>query len=200
MGEDTASRKVSRILKAASEGKPVDVGALMTLVYDNLRAIAMKRMAEERPGHTLQATALVHEAYMKLLGREDLAWRNKANFYSAAGEAMRRILIDHARKKKRKKRGERPRRIPLDVVDLATHDNFEEILSLDDAFRRLEEQDPRLAEVVRLRFYAGLSEKETAKAFDVTVRTVRRDWVMARAFLQRRLKEGEPWTNGPGGG
>ena len=200
MGKDTASRQVSRILLAASEGDAVDVGDLLPLVYENLRAIASKRMAEERPGHTLQATALVHEAYMKLLGRNDLTWRCKAHFYSAAAEAMRRILIDHARGRGRAKRGGGRARIPIDVVDLATRDSVEEILSVDDAVRRLGEQDPRMAEVVKLRFYAGLSEKETAQALGITDRTVRRDWVMARAWLQRKLKEAGPWTSEPGGG
>jgi RNA polymerase sigma factor (TIGR02999 family) len=200
MGEDTASRQVSRILEAAAEGDAVDVGELLPLVYENLRAIATKRMAEERPGHTLQATALVHEAYLKLLGRDDLAWRCKAHFYSAAAEAMRRILIDHARGRKRAKRLGGRAKIPLDVVDLASRDSIEEILSVDDAVRRLGDQDPRMAEVVKLRFYAGLSEKETARALGVTDRTVRRDWTMARAWLQRRLKEAEPWTSEPGGG
>jgi RNA polymerase sigma factor (TIGR02999 family) len=200
MGDDKASRAVSKILRKAGEGEPVDMGALLPLVYDNLRAIAACRMADERPGHTLQATALVHEAYLKLLGGDDLHWRCKAHFYSAAAEAMRRILIDHARTKKRGKRGGRRARIPIDVVDLASYDSIEEILSVDDAVRRLGEQDPRMAEVVKLRFYAGLSEREVAEALGVTDRTVRRDWVMARAWLQRRLKEAEPWTSEPGGG
>jgi RNA polymerase sigma factor (TIGR02999 family) len=189
MGGDTASEQVSRILRAADEGEPVDLGALLPLVYDNLRAIARRRMAEERPGHTLEATALVHEAYLKLIGDAPLAWSSKAHFYGAAAEAMRRILIDHARGKGRAKRGGDRTRLPLNVVDLASREDLDEILSLDDAIHRLGEQDPRMARVVTLRFYAGLSEKETAKALGVTYRTVRREWAMARGWLQRELSE-----------
>ena len=183
MASDTDSREVSRILKA----ERVDTERLLPLVYEKLRAIAARRMAGERSGHTLQATALVNEAYLKLVGKDDLGWESKAHFYAAAAEAMRRILIDHARGKGREKRGGAWIELPLDVVDLASREKPEEILSVDEALRRLEERDARMAEIVKLRFFAGLSERETAKALGITDRTVRRDWTFARAFLQREL-------------
>lgn len=189
MTADPDSRDVSRILRAAREGEPVDMSALLALVYDKLRAIAARRMETERAGHTLQPTALVNEAYLRLVGDEGLAWSSRAHFYAAAAEAMRRILIDHARSKDRVKRGGGRPGLPLDVVDLATRDNVEEILAVDDAVCRLEETDRRMGAVVKLRFYAGLSERETAQALGISERTVQREWVVARAWLKSRLSE-----------
>jgi RNA polymerase sigma factor (TIGR02999 family) len=177
------SREVSRILRAGA----VDMGRLLPLVHDKLKEIAAARMAGERPGHTLQASALVNEAYLKLVGRASLGWEGKAHFYAAAAEAMRRILVDHARGRGRARRGGGLARLPLDAVDLASREDPGEILSVDEALRRLEERDKRMADVVKLRFFAGLSEGETALALGVTDRTVRRDWTLARAFLQREL-------------
>ncbi len=189
MTDDPDSREVSRILRAAGEGEPVDMSALLPLVYEKLRAIAARRMEDERAGHTLQGTALVNEAYLRLVGEGRLDWSSKAHFYAAAAEAMRRILIDHARSKGRVKRGGRCLGLPLDVLDLATRDNVEEILSVDEAVCRLEETDRRMGAVVKLRFYAGLSERETAQALGISDRTVQREWVLARAWLKRRLSE-----------
>ena len=183
MGEDTASSEVSRILQADR----VDMDRLLPLVHERLRAIAAQRMAGERSGHTLQASALVNEAYLKLLGEDRLGWESKAHFYAAAAEAMRRILIDHARGKGRAKRGAGRIQLPLDVVELAARDNAAEILSVDEAIRRLEKQDERMGKIVKLRFFAGLTEQETGKALGITDRTVRREWTLARAFLQREL-------------
>ncbi len=189
MTDDPDSREVSKILRAAGEGEPVDMSALLPLVYDRLRAIAARRMEAESAGHTLQATALVSEAYLRLVGDERLDWSSKAHFYAAAAEAMRRILIDHARGKGRAKRGGQQRGLPLDVLDLATRDNVAEILSVDEAVCRLEETDPRMGAIVKLRFYGGLSEQETAQAMGISDRTVQREWVLARAWLKRRLSE-----------
>jgi RNA polymerase sigma factor (TIGR02999 family) len=200
MGGDEASQEVSRILRAADEGEPIDMGALLPLVYDKLRAIAAHRMASERKGHTLQATALVHEAYMRLVGAEPVGWACKAHFYAAAAEAMRRILIEHARKRRRMKRGGGLERVPLDVVDLASRECLEEIVSVDEAVRRLQIQDPRSAEVVKLRFYCGLTVEETAEVLGITDRTVRREWAVARAWLQLRIQGEEPWKTGNGTG
>jgi RNA polymerase sigma factor (TIGR02999 family) len=184
MGADPAAGDVSRILRES----PVRMDRLLPLVYEELRAIAKRRMAGERPGHTLGATALVHEAYLRLLGSERVSWRDQGHFFGAAAEAMRRILIDHARTRGREKRGGGRRAIPLDVLDLAAREDPEEILSLDEAVRRLEEQDARMASIVKLRFFAGLSEEETASALGVAARTVRREWALARAFLQREIE------------
>jgi RNA polymerase sigma factor (TIGR02999 family) len=185
---DPRPGEVTRLLERAGGGDPHAARELLPIVYGQLRARARKEMAGEKAGHTLQPTALVHEAYLRLVGNRELAWDNRAHFYVAAAEAMRRILIEHARKKGRLKRGGDRRRIPLNVVDLAERGDVEEILSLDDAVRRLEERDRRMADVVRLRFYSGLSETETAAALGVSERTVRREWSTARAWLLSRLK------------
>jgi RNA polymerase sigma factor (TIGR02999 family) len=145
-------------------------------------------MAAERPGHTLQPTALVHEAYLRLVGQVQITWDGRGHFYAAAADAMRRILIEHARKRGRQKRGGDWRRLTLDSVDLAQEPvPVEEIVSVDEAIRRLEERDERMARIVRLRFFAGLSVQEIAGTLRITDRTVRRDWALARAWLYRDL-------------
>lgn len=168
---------------------------LLPLVYQQLRAIAQQRMAGERAGHTLQATALVHEAWLRLVGDRDLAWRSRAHFFVAAGETMRRLLVEHARARARLKRGGdgagRPAaRTPIHVLDLADDSQDpEEILMLDEALRRLEEHDSDAAQVVRLRFFAGLSGDEVAAALGVSPSTVDREWAYARARLYRTMRE-----------
>jgi RNA polymerase sigma factor (TIGR02999 family) len=166
---------------------------LAATIYSHLRAIAQDQMNAERPGHTLTATALVHEAYIRLNGSPNTPAAGRAAFLNAAAEAMRRILIEHARARGRHKRGGGAGRLSLDaigeVADLASADQGDQILAFDDAFRRLEESDPRLAGVVRLRFFAGLSNAETAAALDVSERTVNNDWAYARAWLARELKK-----------
>ncbi len=193
---------MTRLLAAVGAGRADAAGALFPAVYDELRRLAGRRMAEERAGHTLQATALVHEAYVRLVGgvggegegnagtgAAGGAWANRAHFFFAAAEAMRRILVDHARARGVQKRGGGRRRVPLgSVLDLASDEGVEEIVSLDDAVSRLEERvSARVAAVVRLRFYAGLSTEEAAAALGVTARTVKRDWTYARAWLAREL-------------
>ena len=185
----SAPSDVTTLMSAAA----ADRGAadrLLALVYDQLRKVAQQRMNAERPDHSLEATALVHEAYLRLAGDQDAQWVNRAHFFKAAGEAMRRILIEHARARGCVKRGgdQRGKRLPLKVLDLATEADLDEILSVDDAVRRLEEQDPDLAQIVRLRFYAGLSEDETARCLGVSDRTVRRDWTLARAWLKSAVE------------
>lgn len=164
---------------------------LLPLVYEQLRAVAQQRLAAERAGHTLQATALVHEAYLRLVGERQLAWQNRAHFFAAAAEAMRRVLLDHAKARGRVRRGAGSRPISLElagVADLATEDS-ETIVAVDEAFRRLGGEDPRAAEVVRLRFYAGLSVDETAQVLGVSPRSVAREWTFARSWLARELRE-----------
>jgi RNA polymerase sigma factor (TIGR02999 family) len=160
---------------------------LLQCVYDQLHAIAQRRVASERPGHTLQATALVHEAYLRLIGDTPTPWRDRGHFYLAAAEAMRRILVDHARARRADKRGGDRRRLPLSVCDLANNDDPEQILALDAALLRLQEEDAGGAEVVRLRFFAGLTVEETAAALGVSERSVKREWAYARAKLYRYL-------------
>ena len=189
MNADSASSEVSRILHAAADGAPVDADALLPLVYDRLRAIAARKIRGERPGHTLGPTALVHEAYVRLVGDGPLNWNSKSHFYAAAAEAMRRILVDHARARGSQKRGGGRLRLALDVVDLAVREDHSEILALDEALSRLEERDTRMAAIVKLRFFAGLEDEETARALGISRRTVCREWTMARAFLQREMSK-----------
>ncbi|HUK64067.1 MAG TPA: sigma-70 family RNA polymerase sigma factor, partial [Dongiaceae bacterium] len=187
MGAEPANR-VTRLIHDAAAGSPQAASELLPLVYEQLRAIAQQRMAGERRDHTLQATALVHEAYARLVGDEDVPWQGRGHFFAAAAEAMRRVLIEHARSRGRVKRGGedgRPaKRVPLGVVDLAAAEDSDQIVMLDEAFRRLEGEDPEAAQVVRLRLYAGLSVEETAGALGVSPSTVDREWAFARAWLR----------------
>jgi RNA polymerase sigma factor (TIGR02999 family) len=189
--------------RAQIEAMPRALDRLVPVVYDELRAIARAQLRNERPDHSLQATALVHEAYLRLAREKGVNWdgTDQRLFFHAAAEAMRRILIEHARKRGRVKRGGDPVRVGLDVldapggwdipgVDLAREDDLDQLVALDDAFRRLEKEDPRAADVVRLRFYAGLSVEETAKALGLSERTVKREWTFARAWLYAALSGG----------
>lgn len=181
---------VTRLVIDAGAGDRRAAEELLPLVYEQLRAIAHQRMEHERPGHTLQATALVHEAYLRLVGNRRIEWAGRAHFYAAAAEAIRRILLDHAKAHSRAKRGGRNRQIVLSIVDLAAEHDSAEILALDEAICRLEGRDERLSQVVRLRFYAGLSVADTAKALGLSERTVKRHWSFARAWLYTQLAEG----------
>jgi RNA polymerase sigma factor (TIGR02999 family) len=180
--------EVTQILSALEPGDLCASDRLLPLLYEELRKLARQRMAEERGDHTLQATALVHEAYVRLVGDNARCWANRAHFFAAAAEAMRRILIEHARARQGPRRGGGSRRLPLDVLDLATDDDPQQILALDEAMSRLEQQDADAARVVRLRFYAGLSIDEAAEALGISPRTVKREWAFARAFLFRVLE------------
>ncbi|MBK7403675.1 MAG: sigma-70 family RNA polymerase sigma factor [Phycisphaerales bacterium] len=173
---------------------------LLSAVYEQLREIARQRMGHERAGHTLQATALVHEAFVRLLGDREVTWESRAHFYAASAQAMRRILIDHARKRKAEKRGGAAKRVPLSVVDLATEADPEQVLALEEAMDELERSDPRAASVVRLRFFAGLEVKETADVLGLSERTVMRDWAYARAMLFSRMSGEADRGNGISGG
>jgi RNA polymerase sigma-70 factor, ECF subfamily len=182
-------------MAAAANGDRTAAEQLLPLVYEQLRKAAQVRLAGERAGHTLQATALVHEAYLKLVGLRDVPWHGRAHFYAAAAEAMRQVLLDHAKARRRVKRGGGLARIHLD--DVATlgepvakdlPPDREDFVALDDAIRRLASRDPRMAEVVRLRFYAGLEISQVALVLDVSERTVKSDWAFARAWLEREMK------------
>jgi len=182
-----ARDEVTRILRQIDHRADA-AEELLPLVYEQLRAIAQRRMREERAGHTLQATALVHEAFVKLVGGgEGPGWESRAHFFRVAAEAMRRILIDHARKRKSVKRGGGATPIPLSVVDLAAEHDPAQILALNEALETLEAEDARAAEVVKLRFFAGLSVDETAEAMGISERTAMREWAFARARLYELL-------------
>jgi RNA polymerase sigma factor (TIGR02999 family) len=182
---------VTRLVLDAGAGDPQAAEALLPLVYEHLRAIAHQRMNHESPGHTLQATALVHEAYLRLVGRQDVDWSCRAHFFAAAAEAMRLILLQHARDRGRIKRGGDRRRVAINVLELAADHDSEEILALIEAIRHLEEQDAQLGQIVRLRFYAGLGVEETAAALGLSERTVKRRWRLARVWLYGQLTDGE---------
>ena len=176
---------VTQILAAIASGERGRTDELMRLVYDELRLMARQKMARESPGLTLQPTALVHEAYLRLVGDPSARWEGRAHFFAAAAEAMRRILVERARRYAAPKHGGGRERVPLEgAADVAAEASVD-VLVLDDALRRLEAQDERKAQVVKLRFFAGLTIEETANALDVTPRTVDRDWVAARAWLHR---------------
>jgi RNA polymerase sigma factor (TIGR02999 family) len=184
--DDLGVHEVTLLLE---RGKPHASAALIPLVYEELRKLAAQRMAAERTDHTLQATALVHEAYIRLVGGQDVGWSSPAHFFAAAAEAMRRILIEHARAHQGPRRGGDRQKLPFDVVDLAPADDPQQIMSLDEAVSRLEKEDANAARVVRLRFFAGLSIEEVAEATGVSPRTVKREWVCGRAFLFRVLED-----------
>ena len=183
--EDTP---LTRILQSGVT-TPESSQELLALVYGELRKIAQSRMASERAGHTLQATALVHEAYMKLVGTEDIQWEGRRHFYGAAAEAMRRVLIDHARRVKSEKRGGGAMRVTLGGVDVESEYDPDQFLALTDAMEKLEQEDERSATVVRLRFFSGLSVEEIAKTLEVSERTVHREWTFARARLFELLDD-----------
>ena len=164
-------------------GDALSAHELLPIVYAELRKLAQHRMGQERRGHSLQATALVHEAFLRIVGDREDGWADRAQFFSAAAEAMRRILIEHARARGRVVHGGGRQRVTLTGVDLAATDDLAQVLAVDEAFERLLLADPRAADVVRLRFYAGLSEAETAAALNLSERTVRREWAYARAWL-----------------
>lgn len=178
---------VTSLLARAQEGDRQATDELLPLVYEELRQLADRFLAAEKRGATLQPTALVHEAYLRLVGSDQAGWENRAHFFGAAARAMQRILVEHARARGRDKRVGGRQRQPLSVVDLAVEPDLEQVLAVQTAVERLEALDPRLAEIVRLRFYAGLGVDETAKALGLSERTVRRDWTLARAWLIREL-------------
>jgi len=189
---DATDPAVTEILQAIDGGDDQAAERLLPLVYAELRRLARQRMAREPAGLTLQPTALVHEAYLRLIGPGETPWGGRAHFFAAAAEAMRRILIERARRHRLPKHGGGRRRLPLDPSDLTADDEPIDLLVLDEALRRLESRDARMGEIVKLRFFAGLTIEQTAQALGVTSRTVDRDWTAARAWLFREMTETKP--------
>jgi RNA polymerase sigma factor (TIGR02999 family) len=183
--------EVTRILDAIEHGDPAAVESLLPLVYDELRRLAASRLAREKPGQTLDGTALVHEAYLRLVGGEaDHHWESRGHFFAAAAEAMRRILIDRARDKGRRKRGGEWKRIDVDAAGLATQVTPDQLLAIDDALTKLARDDPAAAGLVKLRYFAGLSVDQAGKALGISTTTAYRHWNYARAWLHSELLGG----------
>jgi len=178
----------TRVLDQVQQGKENAADELLPLVYEELRKLAAHKMAGEAPGQTLQPTALVHEAWLRLTGAENKSWDSRGHFFAAAAEAMRRILIERARAKRRLRRGGRGERIPLDHVTIASDDPPETVLAINDALERLTARDPFKADVVKMRYFIGLSQDEIAHALGVSEPTVRRHWAIARAWLYAEMK------------
>src|SRR5262245_24643526 len=179
---------VTRILSAIERGDSSAAAELLPLVYDELRKLAAQKLAQEKPGQTLQATALVHEAYIRLVGRDDAErWDNRGHFFAAAAEAMRRILVENARRKGAHKRGGGLVRHDVDDVELATPELGEQLLALDEALGHLEAKDPVKAQLVKLRHFAGLTIEEAAQVLGISVTTANRYWAYARAWLHQEI-------------
>ena len=186
--------EVTRILSAIEDGDPHAAEQLLPLVYDELRQLAAQKLAQETPGQTLQATALVHEAYLRLVGggAASFDWKSRGHFFGAAAEAMRRILVENARRKRAVKHAGERLRVSLEGVDLAGESPPEQLLALDEALTRLAAEDPQKAELVKLRFFTGLSIEATAQALAISPATAKRWWTFARAWLLREVEGGEP--------
>jgi RNA polymerase sigma factor (TIGR02999 family) len=182
--------QVTRILSAIEAGDPHAAVELLPLVYDELRKLAATRLAAEKPGQTLQATALVHEAYLRLVGDgKPRAWDGRGHFFAAVAEAMRRILVEQARRKGRARHGGGQRRVDLDESGVAAKSADDDLLAIDEALTRLAELDPKRAELVKLRFFAGLTMPEAAVALGISLATAERHWAFARTWLYAELRD-----------
>ncbi len=184
---------VTRILSAIEAGDPSAAAELLPLVYDELRKLAAARLAGEKPGQTLQATALVHEAYLRLVGADRVQrWDSRAHFFAAAAEAMRRLLIDRARRKRRPKHGGGRTRVSLDEALCFRETPDDDLLALDEALQQLARQEPAKAELVKLHYFAGLSLEEAGRALGISHRTAKRHWAYARAWLYAAIRDAPP--------
>jgi RNA polymerase sigma factor (TIGR02999 family) len=188
----TPMTDITRILSAIEQGDGQAAKQLLPLVYEELRKLAARKMAQEAPGQTLQATALVHEAYIRLVDTEKAQhWDSRGHFFAAAAQAMRRILVENARRKRQPRHGGGLHRVELDEATFQINGLCDDLLALDEALTRLEQKDPFCAKVVQLRYFAGFTMPEAAKALGVSLRTVERDWTYARIWLHREISRGE---------
>ena len=184
---ETLPKELTQLLGEWGGGDGEALDELMPLVYEELRRLAHRHMAQERGNHTLQTTALVNEAYLKLKIGRAAQWQNRAHFFAVAAQMMRQILVDYARRHTREKRGGGAEQVTLDEAMLVSNDKADEMLALDDALQKLEQFDKRKSQVAVMRFFAGLSAEETAEALSISVETVTRDWRVARAWLRNEL-------------
>jgi len=188
MPGETRMTDVTRILERAQQGDALAAQELLPLVYEELRRIAAYKMASEQAGHTLQPTALVHEAWMRLVGNDSPNFANRAHFFASAAEAMRRILIESARRRSRLKRGGKLERVELEDLPIAAPDRDETLLAMDEALAALEKEDPDKARIVKLKFFVGLTNQQVADSLGVAERTVERTWAYAKAWLFRAIR------------
>ena len=188
MAEDQLS--ATELLRRAGDGETGAVERMFPLVYDELRRLAHHHLTRESTGRTLSTTELVHEAYLKLIDQTRVAWNGRAHFLGVAAIAMRRILVDRARSRRRLKRGGTSARVPIESIDLSADDRADLVVALDEALDRLRQLDERQARVVECRFFGGMTEEDTAEALGVGLRTVKRDWAKARSWLYAELYEG----------
>jgi len=186
---DSSPAEVTSLLNQMADGDQEAAARLIPLVYDELRRIAAARLRHERPDHTLQATALVHEAYMKLADQREAKWQNRAQFFGVASQVMRRILVDYARRQKRHRRGGKQQKVALDEVVLVSAERTDELLAVNESLSRLEKLDPRQARIVELRYFAGLTIDEIAEVVGVAAKTVTRELNLAKAWLYGDLKQ-----------
>ena len=185
----TPERGVTGLLQAWGGGDPAALDQLVPIVYQELHRQAQRYLQRENPGHTLQTTALVHEAYLRLVDQRQARWQNRAQFFGVAAQLMRRILVDHARRHQAAKRGGSAVQVPLEEGAVAAAESEVDVVALDDALTRLAVLDPQQARVVELRYFTGLGIEETAEALSISPATVKREWAMARAWLKRELGE-----------
>jgi RNA polymerase sigma factor (TIGR02999 family) len=183
-------RDVTSLLVRWRNGDANAFDELAPIVYDELRKLARSHLRRERPGHTLQSTALVHEAYLRMIDQQSVSWQNRSHFYGIAAQMIRRILVDYARAKNTKKRGEAAPRIAFEEAVGAHASEDLDLVALDDALKALAEIDPRQSRIVELRYFAGLSIEDTAEVLQISPATVKRDWTVARAWLKRELVRG----------
>jgi len=188
--EGSIMNAVTRILSAIEQGETQATDELLPVVYEELRCLAAQKLSKESPGHTLQATALVHEAYLRLLGPEVQTWHSRGHFFGAAAEAMRRILVDNARRKQRLKRGGDRKRMELFDAELAVEGLPDDLIVLDEALSKLAEMDSAKAELVKLRYFAGLTVEQAAQALGISESTAKAHWRFARAWLYRQMSDG----------
>src|SRR5262245_15005223 len=185
--------EVTQLLEAVANGDPTAASRVLPLIYDELRRLAAQILAHEKAGQTLQPTALVHEAYLRLVGgRPEAHWNGRGHFFAVAAEAMRHILVDNARRKRRAKHGGGRHRVPLDDVVPAPPEAADDLLALDEALTRLAAEDPEAGQLVHLRYFAGLSVEEAAQSLGMARTTAYRHWTFARAWLRKELAGGEP--------
>jgi RNA polymerase sigma factor (TIGR02999 family) len=193
---DASGADVTTLLNRLADGDQEAAAELVPLIYEELRRLAAQRLRHERPGHTLQATALVHEVYLKLAGQPNARWQNRAHFFAVASQLMRRILVDYARTQQRVRRGGGQKKVSLDGVVLIAVDRTDELLAVHESLLRLEKLDARQGRIVELRYFGGLTMDETAEVLRVSPQTVLREWNFAKAWLYRVLKERQDDSRG----